>query len=142
MANPTEKKKNQVTKNRDVINFSFDIQALKKPAKFQMEREKMALVVFGAGMFEKDLIKLKGNRCGVTGVFWRALKRREAAGELIAITIDECKTPKVCNACSSDLLARMSELKGCSVLVCNTCKTLWQQNVNACKNMLSTSLLI
>ncbi|KAL4212067.1 hypothetical protein AB4K20DRAFT_1966855 [Rhizopus microsporus] len=64
-------------------------------------------------MFGKDSIKLKGNRCGVTDVFWRALS-------------------KVCNACSNDSLTRTCELKGCSVLV----------YINACKNMLSISLSI
>ena len=102
----------------------------------------MPLIVFGAGMFGKNSMKLKGNRCGVTGVFWRAVKRREAAGDLIAVTIDEYKTSKVCNACNNDPLARMSELKGCSVLVCKACKTLWQRDINACKNMLSISLSI
>ncbi|ORE06452.1 hypothetical protein BCV72DRAFT_328887 [Rhizopus microsporus var. microsporus] len=107
-----------------------------------MEREKVPLVVFGAGMLGKDSIKLKGNRCGLTGVFWRALKRREAAGDLIAVTIDEYKSPKVCNACNNDPLARVSGVKGCSTLVCSTCKTLWQRDINACKNMLSISLSI
>ena len=107
-----------------------------------MEREKVPLIVFGAGMFGKNSMKLKGNRCGIAGVFWRALKRREAAGDLIAVTIDEYKTSKVCNACNNDPLARMSELKGCSVLVCKACKTLWQRDINACKNMLSISLSI
>ncbi|PHZ11920.1 uncharacterized protein RHIMIDRAFT_20477 [Rhizopus microsporus ATCC 52813] len=107
-----------------------------------MEREKVPLVVFGARMFGKDSIKLKENRRGVTGVFWRALKRREAARDLIAVTIDEYKSSKVCNACNNNPLARISGLKGCSILVCNTCKTLWQRDVSACKNMLSISLSI
>ncbi|ORE11873.1 hypothetical protein BCV72DRAFT_331883 [Rhizopus microsporus var. microsporus] len=131
-ANPKEKE-NQITKNRS---------QKWKPAKFQTEREKVPLVVFGAGMFGKDSIKLKRNRCGATGVFWRALKRREAAGDLIAVTIDEYKTSKVCNACNSDSLTGMPGLKGCSIQVCSICKTLWQRDINACKNMLSISLSI
>ena len=94
-------------------------------------KRESAYIVFGAGMFGKNSIKLKGNKCGVTGVSWRAVKRREAAGDLIAVTIDEYNTSKVCNACNNDPLAKMSELKGCSVLICN-----------ACKNMLSISLSI
>ncbi|ORE17029.1 hypothetical protein BCV71DRAFT_265135 [Rhizopus microsporus] len=113
-----------------------------KPAKFQMEREKVPLVVFGAEMFGKDLRKLKGNRRGVSGVFWRALKGRETAGDLIVVTIDEHKASKVCNACSNYPLTRTCELKGCSALVCSTCTILWQRDVNACKNMLSISLSI
>ncbi|PHZ08201.1 uncharacterized protein RHIMIDRAFT_79151 [Rhizopus microsporus ATCC 52813] len=130
--NPKEKK-NQVAKNRS---------QKWKPAKFQTEREKVSLVVFGVGIFGKDSIKLKRNRCGATGVFWRALKRRETAGDLIAVTIDEYKTSKVCNARNSDLLTSMPGLKGCSVQVCNICKALWQRDINACKNMLSISLSV
>ena len=42
-------------------------------------------------MFGKDLVKLKSNKCGVTGVLWRALKKREKEGDLLAVTIDEFK---------------------------------------------------
>lgn len=48
--------------------------------------------------------------------FWRSLKRREAAEDITAVTVDEYKTSKACNACSNDLLTSMSELKGYSVL--------------------------
>ncbi|ORE09458.1 hypothetical protein BCV72DRAFT_201617 [Rhizopus microsporus var. microsporus] len=104
--------------------------------------EKVPLVVFGARMFGKDSIKLKGNWCGDTSVFWRALKRRKASGDLIAVTIDEYKTFEVFNACNNDPLTSMSGLKGYSVQVCNICKTLWQRDINACKNMLSISLSV
>ncbi|ORE10928.1 hypothetical protein BCV72DRAFT_330684 [Rhizopus microsporus var. microsporus] len=65
MANPKEKKEPSCQKQW-------------KLAKLQMEREKVLLVVFGARMFGKDSMKLKGNRRGVTGIFWRALKRRSS----------------------------------------------------------------
>ncbi|PHZ07178.1 uncharacterized protein RHIMIDRAFT_296136 [Rhizopus microsporus ATCC 52813] len=76
----------------------------------------MSYNVVAEGCLEKTM-KLKGNRRGVAGVFWRALKRREAVGDLIAATIDEYKISKVCNACSSDPSARMSELKGCGCCI-------------------------
>lgn len=74
--------------------------------------------------------------------FWRSLKRREAAGDLVAVAVNEYKTSKACNACSNNLLTSMPNLKGRSVLICNTYKTLWQRDVNACKTMLSTSLSV
>jgi hypothetical protein len=43
------------------------------------------------------LVKLKGNKCGVTGVIWHALKKREKEGNLLAVTIDEFTTSRVCN---------------------------------------------
>ncbi|EPB81929.1 hypothetical protein HMPREF1544_11350 [Mucor circinelloides 1006PhL] len=43
---------------------------------------KIPLIVFGAGMFGKDAVKLKGHRCGVVGKLFRTLKRREAEGRL------------------------------------------------------------
>jgi len=91
-------------------------------------------------MFGKDHVKLKGNRCGVTGVLWRALKKRERAGGLIAIIMDENKTSKICNNCRSTTLESASHIRGQSVLECKTCSTLWQRDVNAAKNMLSISM--
>jgi hypothetical protein len=34
------------------------------------------------------MVKLKGNRYGVTGIFWRALIR-DAAGDLLVLKIDD-----------------------------------------------------
>ena len=88
-------------------------------------------------MFGKDAVKLKNNRTGVTGVLWRSLKKREREGGLIAITIDEYKTSKICNKCRSESLEAASHTRGQGVLECKTCSTLWQRDVNAAKNMLS-----
>ncbi|PHZ12739.1 uncharacterized protein RHIMIDRAFT_292050 [Rhizopus microsporus ATCC 52813] len=71
-----------------------------------------------------------------------ASAKKETAGDLIAVTIDEYKTSKVCNACNNDSLTSMPGLKGCSVQVCSICKALWQRDINACKNMVSISLSI
>jgi transposase-like protein len=113
-----------------------------RPAKFQQEKSKIPLVIFGSGMFGKDLVKLKGIRCGLTGVFWRTLKKREAAGDLIAVTIDEHKTSRICNYCKTDSLESVKGIRGSSILVCKTCKILWQRDINASKNMMSISLAI
>jgi hypothetical protein len=48
-------------------------------------------------MFGKDLVKLKGNRSGVTGILYHALKKREAVGDLLVLHIDEYKTSNICN---------------------------------------------
>lgn len=98
------------------------------------------MIVFGDGMFGKDLVKLKGNRCGVTGKLWRALKKRERDGGLIAVTIDEYKTSKACNNCQEINLESASHTHGYSVLVCKTCNTLWQRDVNAAKNMMTIAV--
>jgi hypothetical protein len=91
-------------------------------------------------MFGKDSVKLKKNRCGVTGVLWRALKKREAAGGLVAVTIDEFKTSKICNSCQDEALGPVKHIRGNSVLVCKACSTLWQRDVNAAKNMMDISI--
>ena len=93
-------------------------------------------------MFGKDLVKLKGNKCGVTGVLWRALKKREKEGDLLAVTIDEFMTSRICNICYEDSLKKVDGVKGHSVLGCQNCKTLWQRDINAAKNMLLISSLI
>ncbi|KAI7873225.1 uncharacterized protein EV154DRAFT_556343 [Mucor mucedo] len=95
-----------------------------KPLPYKEDKSKVPLVVFGTGMFGKDLVKLKRLECGVTGVMWRSLKKREAACELIAITIDEYKTSKVCSQCYFDTLK------------------VWQSDVNAAGNMMIISKAI
>ena len=93
-------------------------------------------------MFGKDLVKLKSNKCGVTGVLWRALKKREKEGDLLAVTIDEFMTSRICNICFEDSLKKVDGVKDHSVLGCQNCKTLWQRDINAAKNMLLISSLI
>ncbi|KAI8997611.1 hypothetical protein BDB01DRAFT_893114 [Pilobolus umbonatus] len=65
-----------------------------KPAPYLESKTKTPLIVFGAGMFGNDAVKLKGRRCGVVGKLFRTLKRREAEGRLIVTTIDEFKNLK------------------------------------------------
>jgi hypothetical protein len=92
-------------------------------------------------MFGKDIVKMKGLRCGAAGIMWRCLKKREAAGDLV-VPIDEFKTSKNCCWCETDALDSVSGVKGDSVLVCKTCTTLWQRDVNAAKNMMKISFAI
>ncbi|KAI9486999.1 MAG: hypothetical protein EXX96DRAFT_551469, partial [Benjaminiella poitrasii] len=75
-------------------------------------------------MFRKDLTRLKGLRCEVTGMFYQALKKRERAGDLVAVTIDECLTSQVCSKCSTRILKKVSHAFGFSVLACTSCHTL------------------
>ena len=96
---------------------------------------KVPLFVVGNGMFNKDSVKLKGLRTGVTGILWRAIKRREKEGDLIALEIDEFKTSKICSRCYGDSLKKVEGVKGQSVLGCTNCQTLWQRDINAAKNM-------
>ncbi|KAI8987807.1 hypothetical protein BDF20DRAFT_998371 [Mycotypha africana] len=48
-------------------------------------------------MFGKDVVKLEGQRCGVVGKPFATLKKREAKGQLMVVTIDEFKTSKTCS---------------------------------------------
>ncbi|KAI9483651.1 MAG: hypothetical protein EXX96DRAFT_559036, partial [Benjaminiella poitrasii] len=75
-------------------------------------------------MFEKDLVRLKGLRCEVTGMFYQALKKRERAGDLVVVTIDEYLTSQVCSKCSTRTLEKVSHVVGFSVLACTACHTL------------------
>lgn len=93
-------------------------------------------------MFGKDLVKLKGNRCGVTGIIWHALKEREKGEDFLVATIDEFMTSRICNLCYEDSLEKMNGVKSQSALGYGNCKTLWQKDVNATKNMLLISPLM
>ncbi|KAI9477838.1 MAG: hypothetical protein EXX96DRAFT_618766 [Benjaminiella poitrasii] len=113
-----------------------------RPAEYKREKTKISLAVFGSGIFGKYLVKLQENKAGVTGVFYRALKRREATGDLIVLTIDEYKTSRICNRYSNNYLASVTHIKGHGVLVCKTCNTLWQRDINASNNMMPIALSI
>lgn len=92
-------------------------------------------------MFGKDLVRLKGNRCGVTGVFYRSLKKREIVGDLIVVTIDEYNTSKTCSLCFNDEMKVLSApgFKGVGVVDCKKCRKLWQRDINAAINMMTIS---
>ena len=43
----------------------------------------------------KNLVHIPGKKNGVVGVLWKALKRKEREGKLVAIPIDEYYTSQV-----------------------------------------------
>ena len=67
-----------------------------KKAKFTAHADgRLPLIIFGNGIFGKDGMKIKGYRHGLVKVFYQMLKRREARGELVVVTIDEYLTSQV-----------------------------------------------
>ncbi|KAG1019468.1 hypothetical protein G6F26_010093 [Rhizopus arrhizus] len=124
-----KKKKDKNDKKEDEgLSLLTDEKKLKwKPLPFQENKEKYPLVVFGAGVFGKDMVKMKRLRCGVIGKLFATLKKREAAGELIVVTIDEFKTSKTCSSCFFDDLkvAKPPGFKGKCILSCSKCKKVW-----------------
>lgn len=99
------------------------------------------LVVFGDGMFGKDNVKMKGHRSGVVGKLFKTLKKREAEGHLIVVTIDEFKTSKICSFYSLDNMKIINTegFRGVGVLNCKQCNKVWQRGVNAANNMMAIS---
>ncbi|KAG1248749.1 hypothetical protein G6F65_019449 [Rhizopus arrhizus] len=87
------------------------------------------------------MVKMKGLRCGVIGKLFATLKKREAAGELIVVTIDEFKTSKTCSSCFFDDLkvVKTPGFKGKGVLSYSKCKKVWQRDLNAATNMMMIS---
>ncbi|KAI8990951.1 hypothetical protein BDF20DRAFT_841825, partial [Mycotypha africana] len=74
-------------------------------------------------IFGKDVVKLKGQICGVVGKLFATLKKREAKGQLIVVTIDEFITSKTCSLCFYDDMQIVDTpgLKGTGVLHCKQC---------------------
>jgi hypothetical protein len=64
------------------------------------------------------LVKLKDKKCGVAGVFWHALKKREKEGDRLVVTVDEYMTSRICNICYEGSLKKVDAVKGYSVLGC------------------------
>ncbi|KAI8975377.1 hypothetical protein BDF20DRAFT_822870, partial [Mycotypha africana] len=106
------------------------------------DKNKVSLAVFGDGMFGKNNVKLKGLRCGVVSVLFRALKRREAAGDLLVLTIDEFKTSIIWCGYHSEELHGLDDVPGHNILACKSCGILWNRGINACKNMMSIGTTI
>ncbi|KAI7908326.1 uncharacterized protein BX663DRAFT_482514 [Cokeromyces recurvatus] len=114
-----------------------------RPIKYKEDKTKVPLIVFGSGMFNKDTNKIRTLRCGVTGILWCALKRREAAGQLITIIIDEFGTSKVCSRCQTLTLMPASPVTKLNVLTCSSCHTLLcQRDIDAFRNMMTISISI
>lgn len=89
-------------------------------------------------MFGKNDCKYKGHRKTGVNKLWNILKRREARGEAIVIKIDEFRTSKVCNSCKTKNLNNIVTADGIrhnGVQECKNCRTLWDRDVNASKNM-------
>ncbi|KAI9467664.1 MAG: hypothetical protein EXX96DRAFT_560043, partial [Benjaminiella poitrasii] len=74
-------------------------------------------------MFGKDLVCLNDLRCGVTGMFYQALKKRERVGDLVVVTIDVYLTSQVCSKCSTRTLEKVFHIVGFNVLACTACHT-------------------
>ncbi|KAI8971783.1 hypothetical protein BDF20DRAFT_838074 [Mycotypha africana] len=106
------------------------------------KEKRVPLVVFGDGMFGKDSVKLKGLRCDVVGALFRALKRREAAGNLLVLMIDEFKTSKICCRCRSEEFHGLDDVPDHSILACKSYGILRNRDINACKNMMSIGTTI
>ncbi|KAG1254966.1 hypothetical protein G6F68_010607 [Rhizopus microsporus] len=128
-----KKKKDKNDKKEDEgLSLRTDEKKLKWwPLPFQENKEKYSSVVFDAGVFGMDMVKLKGFRCGVIGKLFATLKKREAAGELIVVTIDEFKTSKTCSSCFFDDLkvVKTPGFKGKGVLSCSKCKKFgWEKD--------------
>ncbi|CEG65764.1 hypothetical protein RMATCC62417_02477 [Rhizopus microsporus] len=85
-------------------------------------------------MFGKDMVKMKGLRCGAAGVVCRCLKKREASGDLLVVPIDESKTSRNYCWCETDTLDGVNDVKSNN--------TLWQRDVNVAKNMMKISFVI
>ncbi|KAI8987711.1 hypothetical protein BDF20DRAFT_851816 [Mycotypha africana] len=50
--------------------------------------------------------------------------------DLLAITIDEYLTSRICNNYSYDTVEALKALLGQSILACKTCSVLWSRCVN------------
>ncbi|OAD77825.1 hypothetical protein PHYBLDRAFT_141686 [Phycomyces blakesleeanus NRRL 1555(-)] len=112
-----------------------------KPTKYQQDSTKVPLLVFGSGMFGKDDVKLKRHRCGAVGKLYKLLKKQEAEGQLIIITINEFKTSKTRSLCFfNDMkIIKTNPFKGVAVVSCKQCNKVWKRDSNAANNMILIS---
>ena len=128
----------EIIRNWDILQ---EVGPSKKPEgwkkkKFEEEeKEKIPVVAFGDGMFNKDGVKIQGLRHGVTNILWRALKRRQPFSPLVLGSVDEFRTSRVCRSCSEISLTTVSITCLPSVLACQSCGMMWNRDTNAAKNI-------
>ncbi|KAG2201203.1 hypothetical protein INT47_013014 [Mucor saturninus] len=98
----------------------------------------MPLVVFGDGLKNKDLVKFKGLRHGISNKIYIQLNIREKI-----VDINEFKTSKICNCRLQPNLENLKvsqddhTRKIHQVLKCITCNIYWNRDVMASKNMIT-----
>ncbi|PHZ16372.1 uncharacterized protein RHIMIDRAFT_233973 [Rhizopus microsporus ATCC 52813] len=101
----------------------------------------MQLIIFGDGMKNKDHVKFKGLRCGVSDKLYKQLQRRERLGELLLLGINEHNTSKTCNSCLESNLQNLrcgsgeDECKIHQALICKRCNIFCNCDVMGAKNM-------
>ncbi|KAI7898983.1 uncharacterized protein BX663DRAFT_489551 [Cokeromyces recurvatus] len=125
---PTLSREAKSTRNYEKLNKW-------RPIKYKEDKTKVPLIVFGSGMFNKE------HQQDQDAQMWG--HKREAAGQLITITIDEFRTSKVCSKCQTLTLMPASPVTGLSVLARSSCHTLLcQRDINASRNMMTISISI
>jgi hypothetical protein len=147
---------------RSTISFQPKRSPAWTSAPFTKDR-RIPLIVFGNAMFgaKKNGQKMKGQKAGIVNIIWREVKRRERAGDLVAVTIDEYLSSqvskplhkrihlfltyffkrmlyKICHSCHERNLEKVKtedHITHHGVLACKSCGTLWQRDVVASKNL-------
>lgn len=113
-----------------------------KPCFVEGDKNKMPLVIFGDGLKNKEHVKFRGLRPGVSGKIYRHLKHREGLGELFLLDINEFRTSKICNSCLTGNLENLKVNKDDAiryihqVFQCSTCGIFWNRDEMAAKNMM------
>jgi hypothetical protein len=76
------------------------------------------LVIFGNAMFgANNSMTIKGKRHGLVDKIWKELKRREAAGELIAVKIDEYLSSQVSKQVMNSIIYLLLKSRSRSAIV-------------------------
>ncbi|KAI9478024.1 MAG: hypothetical protein EXX96DRAFT_539169 [Benjaminiella poitrasii] len=91
--------------------------------------------------FKVDLVCLNDLRCGVTDMIYQALKKRERAGNLVVVTIDEYLTSQVCSKCSTRTLEKCTCLYSMSYTLAKRHECCYQYHGD-CKVRLGERLAI
>jgi hypothetical protein len=71
-----KEKKNRAKQEENKSFFFFHVYISTKDGRLQIKARFCSL--YGNSISGKDCVKLKGPRCGIIGILWRTLKRREA----------------------------------------------------------------
>lgn len=96
---------------------------------------KVPVIGFGSGRFGRR--QYGGKPAGLAEKCRKLLKKAEQEGKLIVMDINEYNTSQVCSRCGEKALEqiRAAGLSLYTVLACTSCRTVWQRDINASRNI-------
>ena len=117
-----------------------------RPSAQRARDRRPSLVFYGDATLDSQVFQGRRTQAGLPGRIKKLYQSANAQGRLVMINISEFLTSQVCSACGARSLSHLTpvdtERSLYSVLMCSTCRTKWNRDVNAARNILAKGLFM